>query len=201
MLASLDDLKDFLGFPTVNSEDAPLNICLLSADAIMRNYCNRNFERTTFDQLLTPADTCTILVPQIPLTAVVGMTAFQYANDTIGYGCTMDYVKFFRSGKIYSPEGVFNPFMNSVQVVYTAGYTEEDPEWFTLKWIQLEVAGELFRGRGVLNMTQYQSGGAQWQRALSTETTGSGGEITAMLSPEVIMMLNMFAIRGPRIDY
>lgn len=200
MLADLDTLKGYLGLSGVASEDTPLNICLLTADGFMRNYCNRNFEETTYNTSLTPVDICTILVPEIPLTTVVGMTAFQSMSDTLGYPCFIEYVKWTRSGKIVSTEGVFCTFMNSVQVIYTAGYTEEDPEWNTLKWLQLEIASELYRGRGLMNMATFQSGGAQWQRMSNTETTQSG-EITSMLSPEIILMLNMFSIRGPRIDY
>jgi hypothetical protein len=200
MLVELATLKDYLGFSGVTSEDTPLNICLRTADGFMRNYCNRNFEETTYNTPLTPVDICTILVPEIPLTAIVGMTAFQHISDLVGQPVSLEYVKFFRSGKIYSSEGFFCPFMNSVQVIYTAGFTEEDSEWNTLQWLQLEIASELYRGRGLLNMATFQSGGAQWQRMSNTETTQSG-EITSMLSPEIVLMLNMFSIRGPRIDY
>lgn len=195
MISDLYELKDYLGLGDIDTEDTPLTICLTAADAIMRNYCNRNFESTRYNRFLTPSDTCTLLVPDIPLTAVHGMTAFQSMDDTVGMVLNTTYLRFLRSGYIYSVEGYFVNFINSVQVDYTAGFHAEDPEWESLRWLQVEIASELYRGRGLLNMAQYQSGGAQMQRF------DLPADFIAMLSPEVLVMLNMHAVRGPRVEY
>lgn len=195
MISDLYELKDYLGISDIDSEDTPLTICLTASDAIMRNYCNRNFESTRYSRLLTPNDSCTLLVPDIPLTAVHGITAFQTIDDTVGMPLNTTYLRFLRSGYVYSTEGYFTDFINSTQVEYTAGFRAEDPEWEALRWIQIEIASELYRGRGLLNLQQYQSGGAQMQRF------SPPADFIAMLSPEVLVMLNMHAIRGPRVDY
>lgn len=195
MISDLYELKDYLGISDIDSEDAPLTVCLTAADALMRNYCNRTFESTRYNRMLTPADICTLMTPDFPLTAVHGITAFQTLDDTTGQALNPTYWRFLRSGYIYSMEGFFVSFINSVQVDYTAGFRAEDPEWEGLRWIQLEIASELYRGRGLLNLQQYQSGGAQFQRLAPTP------DMFAMLSPEVLVMLGMHTVRGPRIDY
>ncbi len=197
VIASLTDVKNFLGLSAVTSTDTPLQLCLTAADAVMKTYCNRTFESARFNRYLDPTNTSTIIVPDIPLISVHGMTAFQYVNDVTGQACILDYVKWYRSGNIFSSEGLFDAsFPNSVQVDYTSGYTDSDPEWETLKWIQLEISSELFRGRGLLHLQSYQAGGAQFQRIVQVAP-----DFIAMLSPEVLIMLGMFATRGPRIDY
>jgi hypothetical protein len=201
MIAGLTDLKNFTGLTSVSSEDAPLTTCLMAADAIMKTYCNRPaFELRQYVQPLDPTDACNIMVPNIPLVTVNGITAYQYFADTYGYPALMPWVKWNRSGMITSVLGIFQDFANSCLVDYTAGYAETDPEWSTIVWLQLEIAAELYRGRGVLNLSQFVSGAAQIQR-ISTGVAYGDSERIAEFSPEVILMLNMFAIRGPRIDY
>jgi len=196
MIAQLEDLKDYLGLSSVTASDTPLLVCLTAADAIMKTYCNRTFEYIRYNQNITPITNSEILTPNFPLITVNGMTAFQSFDDTIGIASNMDYVKWYRSGKIFSTEGLFVLSPNSVQIDYYAGLQSSDSEWDTLKWIQMEIAGELFRGRGMLHIQQYQSGGAQLQRIGE-----SSADFISMLSPEILITLGMFTVRGPRIDY
>lgn len=196
MIASFDELADYLGLSGVASATTPLAMCLTAADAIMRSYCNRSFESSRINRYITPVNYFNVLLPDYPLTAVHGITAFQFINDTMGYPCNLDFVKFYRSGKIYDDEGVFVDFPNSVLVECTAGYTVDDSDWDTLKWVNMEIAAELFRGRGLLHLQQYQTGGMQLTRANQLAP-----DLMSMLSPEIFVMLNMFAVRGPRIDY
>lgn len=202
MIAGLTDLKNFMGFSSVSSEDTPLTLCLMAANAIMTSYCNRPaFELTNYVRALDPTDSCTIMVPEVPLVSVTGITVFQYFADTIGFPLLMPWCKWYRSGTIYSEQGMFQDFQGSVLVDYNAGYTNKDPEWSTLVWLQLEISAELYRGRGVLNMSQFVSGAAQIQKINTAVASADAGERLSEFSPEVILMLSTFALRGPRIDY
>jgi hypothetical protein len=197
VFAQLEDLQDFLSLEDVESVESPLHMCLLAADAYIKTYTNRTLESTRFNQFYTPMSPYEILLPEFPLTMVHGITAMQSLTDTTGFGCSMDFVKFRKSGWVYSGEGIFMAGVpQSVQVEYTAGYTEADPEYETLKWLSLEIAGQLFRGRGMMNILDYQSGGAQITKY--DFKVGSGDQIIGMLGPEIVTILGMFAVRGPR---
>ena len=194
MLAELEDLKNFLSLSDVTSEDVPLNLCLLAADNFIKTYCNCELESTRYNHIVSTPDVHYVITPEVPLTAVHGITCFQFTSDDVGLALNLDYVKFYRSGLIYVQEGYIAPRVHlSVQIDYTAGFTSDDREAEVLKWVCMEVAGELYRGRGTLQYSKFDTGAVSFDRFSQT------GVLSA-LSPEVMLVLNMFAKRGPRIN-
>lgn len=201
MFAQLEDLKDFLSLGGVEATESPLLLCLNASNALIRSYTNRVLESTKHVEYVTAMNPYKFLVPEFPVTAVHGITAMQFSTDTVGYPCDMAYVKYGKSGWVQTSEGLITPgFPKNVLIEYTAGYSSTDVEYETLKWITLEIAGQLFRGRGTMNTANYQSGGAQFQRFDHVLRASEFGETLAMLGPEVLIMLSMFARRGPRPD-
>lgn len=197
MFATFEELQGYLGVKDVESAEEPLYICLAAADAFIRTYTNRALLSTRFAHELTPISSYEVIVPEFPVTAVHGMTAFQFMSDTTGYVIDMNYVKFRKSGLIHSSEGLFVVgIIGSVLIDYTAGYLSTDTEYETLKWATLEIAGQIFRGRGLMNMTSFQAGGSQFQK-YDVKATDVGA-IYGMLGPEVATALGTFAVRGPR---
>lgn len=199
MFAQLEDLKDYLSLGGVEATESPLLLCLNASNALIRTYTNRVLESTRHAELITTSSPYDLIVPEFPVTAIHGITAMQFSTDTVGYPCDMSYVKFGKSGWVHSDEGIFMlGFPKSVLIEYTAGFGSADPEYETLKWLTLEIAGQLFRGRGTMNMVNYASGGAQFNKYDHILRTSEFGEALAMLGPEVLIMLGMFARRGPR---
>jgi hypothetical protein len=197
MFATFEELQDYLGIKDVESAEEPLYICLTAADSFIRTFTNRALSLTRFAHELTPINPYEVIVPEFPVTAIHGMTAFQFMSDTTGYVIDMSYVRFRKSGLIHSSEGFFVPgIIGSVLIDYTAGYTTTDVEYETLRWVTLEIAGQFFRGRGLMNMTSYQAGGSQFQK-YDVKATDVGA-IYGMLGPEVALALGSFAVRGPR---
>jgi len=197
VFASLEELKDFLGLGSVESAENQLLLCLNAADSFIKTFTNRFLISTRFNHNITPQNSYEIWVPEFPLTALHGMTAFQFMSDTAGSAIDLNYTRFLRSGLVYSSEGFFiTSVPGSVLVDYTAGYSSTDPEFETLKWITLETAGQFFRGRGLMNIVSYQAGGAQVQK-YDVKITDVGAAI-GILGPEIAAALGTFAVRGPR---
>ena len=190
MLSDTSELKAYLDMEDITGQDTILDIIISSADAYLRTFCGREFESDRRIRTLDPVSFGSIWVPDFPLTAVHGMTAFTYLTDTVGISCSMSYVTFYESGLILSGEQLFCPGSKSVLVDYTAGYESDATDFKTLKWLCLEIGAQMFRNRGIANMQSYNAGGVQWQKYVS--------DIMPMLGPEVLSILNSFKKLGPR---
>jgi uncharacterized phiE125 gp8 family phage protein len=191
MLAEPSELQAYLDVEDITGLDTILGIILTGADAYIRTYCGRDFELERRIRTVDPVDYGTFWVPEFPLTAVHGITAFTYSGDVTGLSCSMAYVSFYEAGKIVSDEQLFCPGLaKSVLVDYTAGYDTDAKELGTLKWICLEVAAQMYRNRGITNIQNYNAGGVQWQKYAS--------DVMPMLGPEVLSILNSFRRVGPR---
>ena len=194
MFAELYDLKNFMGFQDVASEDNALTLTLEASFAYIQSYCNRQFISTRRADYVDPIDSYTILVPDFPLTAVHGITYFAFETDTVGIALPIANVKFYKMGKIIDIYGDFDiTFAKSVYVEYTAGYTNTDRDWNTLKWLQLEIAAQLFRNRGTSNLASVDTGGA-----VVKKFEPSSDAATALMGLEVLAALNLYVRRGPR---
>jgi hypothetical protein len=193
MLAGLTEFKAYMDILDIADQDTVLDIVLSSADAYMRTYCGREFESLRRSRTLDAVNYSTIWVPEFPLLTVHGMTAFTSNIDTVGIPCHMMYVMWYESGLIQSDEQIFCPsFPKSVVIDYTAGYAPNASDLRTLKWICLEIAAQMYRNRGIANIEQYNAGGVQWQKYSAT------ADVTPMLGPEVLAILNSFRRVGPR---
>ncbi len=192
MFATLEELKEFLGLEEVETVESQLLLSLNAADSFIKTFTNRTLISTRFNHNVTAFDSRVVVTPEFPVTAIHGMTAYQSIDDTVGYPVNMSYVRYRSNGLIYSSEGLFVPsVIGGVLIDYTAGYDPQDTEYEVLKWITLEVAGQFFRGRGLMNIESYQTGGAQLKKFRPDEFCGIFG-------PEVVSVLSSFAVRGPR---
>jgi uncharacterized phiE125 gp8 family phage protein len=193
MLAEIDDLKAYLGFTDVTSEDDTLDLIIVGADAWVRTYCGREFESRRRTLRVDATDYYTCWVPDMPLTQVYAVTAFTSVIDTVGLPVDLTRVRFYQKGMIWSEQALFVPSVpNSVLVDYTAGYEANATELKTLKWVCLEVAAQMYRNRGIFNLDDYNAGGVQYQKYSS--------DIWPLLGPEVMAILASFRSVGPRED-
>jgi hypothetical protein len=191
MLAELDEFKAYLDMSDILGQDLVLDIILNSADSYLRTYCGREFESLRRSRSLDAENAAMFWIPEFPLTAVHGITAFTFSTDTVGLSCDMSFVSWYEAGRVESGEQIFCAgFPKSIFVDYTAGYGPDASDLKTLRWICLEIGAQMFRNRGIANMQSYNAGGVQWQKYVS--------DIMPMLGPEVLVILNSYRRVGPR---
>lgn len=193
MLAGLTDFKQYMGLVDVPDQDTLMNIILTGADAWIRTYCGREFESMRRSRRVDAVDCSHCWVPEFPLTIVHGLTAFTNILDTVGIPVAIEFVAWWEKGQIYTEQAMFvSSVPNSVFVDYTAGYSVDSTAMRTLNWICLEVAAQMYRNRGIFNLSDYNAGGVQYQKYTS--------EIWPLLGPEVMALLASFRTLGPRDD-
>jgi len=192
-IVGLTVFKEYMNVSDVSGLDDVLQVCLDSSEAYIKSYCNRSLVSDRYVERVTCYNPFWITVSEFPLTAVHGITCFSDVTDATGVARDLDEIKFFKDGRIYDSYGNYcTAFPQSVLVEYTAGYTESDKEWNTLQWLTLEIGGQIFRNRGIANVASIDTGGVIIKKF---ETAGS---ILSFLGMDVLVVLNMFARRGPR---
>lgn len=122
MLATLQDLKDFLKM-TETTDDDKLYDLLRDADAEVLERCGRNFEQATVTEYHDGECSNRILLDEYPVASV---TSVHDDVDRV-YGAdalidAADYVCRIKTGELIYENGCFADGINNVKVVYVAGY-------------------------------------------------------------------------------
>ncbi|MEM4720590.1 MAG: hypothetical protein QXT73_00835 [Candidatus Methanomethylicaceae archaeon] len=193
MFATADELRAYLGvWEVVEEEAAPIEFCLSAAHAFMDSYTNRTLGETHHYHQLTPSSPNSVLTPEFPIRTIHGLTVYNSSCITASpMVVDLASIRVRRNGLLVFYSTYLTP--NSiVHIDYTAGYNSSDPEFRTLKWLVLEIAGQMYRNRSLGNIQDYQSGASRFTKFDSKEF-GLG-----IFGPDVATTLGMFAVRGPR---
>lgn len=193
MFATADELRAYLGvWEVVEEEAAPIDFCLSAAHAFMDSYTNRTLKATRHYHQLTPSGPNTVITPEFPIKTIHGLTVQSISCISITPSAIdLSSVRVRRNGLLTFYSTYLTPD-SVVHIDYTAGYNSSDPEFKTLKWLVLEIAGQMYRNRSLSNIQDYQSGASRFTK-FGPQDFGLG-----IFGPEVAAALGMFAIRGPR---
>jgi len=147
MIASLSELKAFLGI-TVSTSDDLLTSLLAAADTQIENLCRRKFEQETHIEVLDGQGDDSIFLRNYPIDfpeyGTDSWVKIGRTTKTLLDSSSFDFSE--KTGEVNLISGSFPKGIRNVEVKYLGGYSAEDMP-ADLKQATIELAASLWRSK------------------------------------------------------
>jgi hypothetical protein len=126
MLASIDNLKEYLGAEGNDKDDVLLTRLMNSATAAIESYCGRTFASATYTEYQDGTGRNVLNLAQFPIISITSITEGGGGTLTSGddpYASpTPDVITYKEQGQLIRPWIVWLPYHRYYKIVYVAGY-------------------------------------------------------------------------------
>jgi hypothetical protein len=156
-LATIDQLKEYVGDIAIDKDDALLTRLIDAASSVIESYCCRSFESTVYtNEVHDGTGTDTINLKHYPIISLASVLegGSVLSTGSTGYG-SADVIVYANEGQLRRPYWTWLSYPAWYSFTYTAGYTTVPA---AIVQACLELAALMLRGKEHVGISQKTSG-------------------------------------------